>query len=132
MRGRALIAVVAGALVSLGGPATGTAVADTEAVAPPGCSVGYLCVWSGPNFTGLPGRIAERTSIPNWSALSGPDCPAGDWSSCARSFYNNAVVCTADLWSAPNYSGTRLSLSRGTGITNPPTAPRVFSNSWRC
>ncbi|SFO11089.1 Peptidase inhibitor family I36 [Streptomyces sp. cf124] len=127
-----MIAVVAGALVSLGGPATGTAVADTEAVAPPGCSVGYLCVWSGPNFTGLPGRIAERTSIPNWSALSGPDCPAGDWSSCARSFYNNAVVCTADLWSAPNYSGTRLSLSRGTGITNPPTAPRVFSNSWRC
>ncbi len=123
---------MAGALVSLGGPATGTAVADTEAVAPPGCSVGYLCVWSGPNFTGVLGRIPERTSIPNWSAQISADCPAGNWSDCARSVYNNAVVCTAELWSAPNYSGSKLSLSRGSALVNPPSTLRVSSNSWRC
>ncbi|MFD9442389.1 peptidase inhibitor family I36 protein [Streptomyces sp. NPDC060006] len=127
-----MIAVVAGALVSLGGPATGPAAADTEAVAPPGCSAGYLCFWTGPNFTGVPGRLAERTWIPNWSALSGADCPAGNWSNCAQSFYNNAVVCTAELWSAPNYSGSKVSLSRGSALANPPITLRVSSISWRC
>lgn len=129
-RTRALLAVVAGALVSLGGPAAGSAAADTQAVAL--CPSSYLCFWSGPNFTGLQGRIAEGTSIPNWSSLPGADCPAGNWAGCAQSFYNNAAVCTAELWSGPNYSGSRISLPRGTALANPPATVRVHSNSWRC
>ncbi|MGW0824387.1 peptidase inhibitor family I36 protein [Streptomyces sp. NPDC002845] len=123
-----LLAVAAGVFLPLGG-LTGTSEASTEAVAAASCPVGNLCLWTATNFKGERVLITEPRPVSDWSTLHSPACPGG-LPTCVSSAYNNAVRCTADLWERRNYSGSRISLAKGSGYSY--NTKSIWSNSWRC
>ena len=108
----------------------------------PSCPHGYVCFWTGSNYTGDMGKLKDRN--PNWSTFKHAACPGGTWSGCASSIYNNGDNCKAQLWTNINYQNTQgtpgLVLPRQTGVAQLASIPvgsvswdhEIRSNNWIC
>lgn len=108
----------------------------------PSCPHGYICFWTGANYTGDMGKLKDRNA--NWSTFKHAACPNGTWSGCASSVYNNGDNCQAQLWNSVNYKNAQgtagLVLPRQTGVARLASIPiegatwdhAVRSNSWIC
>ncbi|WP_369404422.1 peptidase inhibitor family I36 protein [Streptomyces albus] len=102
------------------------------AAAPAGCTSTNVCFWDGYNYSDGPGKLSGWNS--NWSVFKTSRCSDGDWENCASSVYNNGTSCSAVLWTGRSYSGSRLTLGRGSGQTRLSSTMNnaISSNSWSC
>jgi hypothetical protein len=79
------------------------------------CAGGDLCFWVNTNKGGAKGRVSGNNT--SWSWAQG-QCSSGTWNNCASSIQNNGNNCTVNVFEDAGYGGHRLTLTRGTYISD--------------
>jgi len=105
------------------------ATAQKASAAPSGCRLGYLCGYTGPNYTGSLGKLFEDNRDLN--------VPGDIWNNVA-SIYNNGAHDNVIVYRGENYSsdgGHEACLYRQTGFPNmksqlPGLYHHIWSNFW--
>ena len=94
---------------SSAGPTGPVTVADTT------CAGGDLCFWVNTNKGGAKGRVSGNNTSWSWAQSS---CSNGTWNNCASSIQNNGNNCTVNVFENSGYGGARLTITRGTYISD--------------
>lgn len=122
-RTRRTIGTGIAALALVGGSATGVAVAsggETGARGASDCPKGWLCVWSGKNFTGHMQKVQyDNKDLSRYSVFRN-----GAWSG-----FNNGRKCDVAVYAGKNYTnyiGTQPLGTKGTA----PQKRKILSNKW--
>jgi hypothetical protein len=100
--------------------------------APSSCPHGYVCFWTGANYSGDMGKLFGKNA--DWTTFKHAGCPGGTWAGCAASVYNNGDNCKAQLWTKANFQSAALLVTRQSGV---PQLDGTFnhqirSNDWIC
>ncbi|MCX4669367.1 peptidase inhibitor family I36 protein [Streptomyces sp. NBC_01381] len=126
---RRTVGIGIASLALMGGSASGVAMASTGGGAAPAgveakgasdCPKGWLCVWSGKNFTGRMQKVQyNNKDLSRFAVFAG-----GSWSG-----YNNGRKCDVALYAGKNYTkyiGTQPRGEKG----NANHKLKILSNKW--
>ena len=117
------ISIGTAALVLAGTAFAGTAHAEggASAKASSDCPKGWLCVWSGTDYTGRMQKVQyDNADLSQYTVFANG----------SRSGFNNDNSCDVNIYAGKNYTDLITTVKRGTKGTDATSPVKILSNKW--
>ncbi|MER7405067.1 peptidase inhibitor family I36 protein [Streptomyces sp. NPDC000070] len=99
----------------------GTAFSGSAHAAASDCPSGWLCVWSGTQYSGWMQKVQYNNADLSQFTVFATD---------TDSIYNNGESCDVQLYGGKNYTNLIGTLERGRKLSSGGTSLKILSNKW--